>query len=125
MTGGIRISGRIVNVIDDPVQTPLGGSGRASSPANLLTFTVGDVMKSRNPRSRVVGVGMKDRSAILMAGRRADAAYWFENDGGNFITSTYYMDAAPAWLDGVEPRSAMPINMPGRPGPPHRRYRAV
>src|SRR5688500_5879384 len=91
--------GRIVNVIDDPVQTPLGGSGRASSPANLLTFTVGDVMKSRNPRSRVVGVGMKDRSAILMAGRRADAAYWFENAGGNFITSTYYMDAAPAWLN--------------------------
>ena len=91
--------GRIVNVIDDPVQTPLGGSGRASSPANLLTFTVGDVMKSRNPRTRVVGVGMKDRSAILMAGRRADAAYWFENAGGNFITSTYYMDAAPAWLN--------------------------
>jgi predicted AlkP superfamily pyrophosphatase or phosphodiesterase len=91
--------GRIVNVIDDPVQTPLGGSGRASSPANLLTFTVGDVLKSRNPRTRVVGVGMKDRSAILMAGRRADAAYWFENDGGNFITSSYYMDAAPAWLN--------------------------
>ena len=91
--------GRIVNVIDDPVQTPLGGSGRASSPANLLTFTVGDVMKSRNPRTRVVGVGMKDRSAILMAGRRGDAAYWFENAGGNFITSTYYMDAAPAWLN--------------------------
>jgi predicted AlkP superfamily pyrophosphatase or phosphodiesterase len=91
--------GRIVNVIDDPVQTPLGGSGRASSPANLLTFTVGDVMKSKNPRTRVVGVGMKDRSAILMAGRRADAAYWFENAGGNFITSTYYMDAAPAWLN--------------------------
>jgi predicted AlkP superfamily pyrophosphatase or phosphodiesterase len=90
--------GRVVNVIDDPVQTPLGGTGRPSSPANMLTFTVGDVMKSTNPRSRVVGVGMKDRSAILMAGRRADAAYWFENAGGNFITSTYYMDAAPAWL---------------------------
>ena len=90
--------GRVVNVIDDPVQTPLGGTGRPASPANQLTFTVGDVMKSTNPRSRVVGVGMKDRSAILMAGRRADAAYWFENAGGNFITSTYYMDAPPAWL---------------------------
>lgn len=90
--------GRSVNVIDDPVQTPLGGPGRPSSPANMLTFTVGDVMKSTNPRSRVVGVGMKDRAAILMGGRRADAAYWFENEGGNFITSTYYMDAPPAWL---------------------------
>ena len=90
---------RVVNVIDDPVQTPLGGSGRSASPANLLTFTVGDALKSRNPRARIVGVGMKDRSAILMAGRRGDAAYWFENDGGNFITSSYYMDTAPQWLD--------------------------
>jgi arylsulfatase A-like enzyme len=90
---------RVVNVVDDPVQTTLGGSGRAASPANLLTFTVGDVLKSKNPRSRVVGVGMKDRSAILMGGHRADAAYWFENAGGNFITSTFYMNAAPQWLD--------------------------
>jgi predicted AlkP superfamily pyrophosphatase or phosphodiesterase len=91
--------GRIVNVIDDPVQRTVGGRGRAASPANQLTYTVGDVLKSTSPGSRVVGVGMKDRSAILMGGRRADAAYWFENDGGNFVSSTYYMAAAPAWLD--------------------------
>jgi predicted AlkP superfamily pyrophosphatase or phosphodiesterase len=88
-----------VNVVDDPVQTTLGGPGRAASPANLLTFTVGDVLKAHSPRSHVVGVGLKDRSAILMGGRRADAAFWFENDGGNFVTSSYYMDAAPAWLN--------------------------
>lgn len=90
---------RVINVVDDPVQTPVGGSGRAASPQNLLTFTIGDVLKSKNPRSRVVGVGMKDRSAILLAGRRGDAAYWFENEGGNFITSSYYMDVVPGWLD--------------------------
>jgi predicted AlkP superfamily pyrophosphatase or phosphodiesterase len=90
--------GRTVNVIDDPVQKTVGGSGRAASPANLLTFTVGDVLKSRSPSSRVVGIGVKDRSAILLGGRRADAAYWFENEGGNFVSSTYYMHAAPAWL---------------------------
>ena len=90
--------GRVINVIDDPVQMPIGGPGRPSSPANMQAFTVGDVLKSKNVRSRVVGVGLKDRSAILMGGRRADAAYWFENEGGNFITSTYYMDAVPTWL---------------------------
>src|SRR5918993_2717783 len=47
--------GRVVNVIDDPVQTPLGGAGRRSSPANMLTFTIGDTLKSINPRTRVVG----------------------------------------------------------------------
>lgn len=89
---------RAINVVDDPVQTSIGGAGRAASPANAIGFTIGDVLKTRTPRSHVVGVSMKDRSAILMAGRRADAAYWFENDGGNFVTSSFYMASAPAWL---------------------------
>ncbi len=87
-----------INVVDDPVQMPVGGKGRGASPVNFIGFTVGDVLKRDSPQSRVVGVSMKDRSAILMGGRRADAAYWFENEGGNFITSTYYMAGAPEWL---------------------------
>jgi predicted AlkP superfamily pyrophosphatase or phosphodiesterase len=89
---------KFVNVVDDPVQTPLGGAGRAASPANALSFTLGDVLKTKDQQSRVVGVSLKDRSAILMAGRRGDAAYWYETAGGNFITSTYYMHEAPKWL---------------------------
>src|SRR5712671_5661225 len=87
-----------VNVVDDPVQKPLGGPGRSASPANALSFTIGDVLKTKSPDSKVVAVALKDRSAILMAGRRGDGAYWYEADGGNFITSTYYMPAAPPWL---------------------------
>ena len=87
-----------VNVIEDPVQKPLGGAGRSASPANALGFTVGDLLKSSNPESKVVAVSLKDRSAILMGGRRADGAYWYETAGGNFITSTYYMSEAPSWL---------------------------
>jgi predicted AlkP superfamily pyrophosphatase or phosphodiesterase len=48
--------------------------------------------------SRVVGVSMKDRSAILMAGARADAAYWYEPAAGRFGSSTYYMRRLPDWL---------------------------
>jgi predicted AlkP superfamily pyrophosphatase or phosphodiesterase len=87
-----------INVVDDPVQQPVGGKGRGASPTNFIGFTVGDILKRDSPQSKVVGVSMKDRSAILMAGRRAEAAYWFENEGGNFITSTYYMAEAPEWL---------------------------
>src|SRR5580765_6139823 len=87
-----------INVVDDPVQQPVGGQGRGASPTNFIGFTVGDLLKRDSPQSKVVGVSMKDRSAILMAGRRGDAAYWFENEGGNFITSTYYMTTAPEWL---------------------------
>lgn len=89
---------KVLNVVDDPVQSPVGGRGRGASPANFHGFTIGDALKLRSPRSHVVGVSLKDRSAVLMAGRRGDAAYWYEVDGGNFITSSYYMTEAPDWL---------------------------
>jgi predicted AlkP superfamily pyrophosphatase or phosphodiesterase len=89
---------RSINVVDDPVQRPIGGNGRSASPANFIGFTVGDLLKFQSPDSKVVGVSMKDRSAILMGGRRADAAYWYENGNGHFITSSYYMKSAPEWL---------------------------
>jgi predicted AlkP superfamily pyrophosphatase or phosphodiesterase len=89
---------RMINVVDDPVQKPLGGTGRAASPVNSLGFTVGDVLKAARPESKVVAVSLKDRSAILLGGRRADGVYWYETAGGNFITSTYYVSDAPPWL---------------------------
>jgi predicted AlkP superfamily pyrophosphatase or phosphodiesterase len=90
---------RTINVVDDPLHSPLGGEGRRASPANFIGATLGDVLKQQDPESRVVGVSLKDRSAILMAGPGGDAAYWYETSGGNFITSTYYMSEAPAWLE--------------------------
>jgi predicted AlkP superfamily pyrophosphatase or phosphodiesterase len=86
------------NVVDDPAHVAVGGTGRGASPANLLGFTVGDVLKKKSPASKVVGVSLKDRSAVLLAGRRGDAAYWYESAHGGFITSTYYASAAPEWL---------------------------
>jgi predicted AlkP superfamily pyrophosphatase or phosphodiesterase len=87
-----------VNVVEDPVQSPVGGEGRGASPVNFLAFTVGDMLKLKNPNTHVVGISLKDRSAVLLAGHRGDAAYWYETIGGNFITSTYYMKEAPGWL---------------------------
>jgi len=88
-----------VNVVDDPTVRVLGGAGRPASPAHFNGFTVGDMLKAHSPRSRVVGVSFKDRAAILMAGLRADGAYWYEASGGNFVTSSWYRDAVPAWLE--------------------------
>ncbi len=90
---------REVNVVEDIAQSPVGGKGRGASPANLIGVTLGDVLKKGSPESKVVGVALKDRAAILMAGRRADAAYWYEAAQGRFITSTYYARSAPAWID--------------------------
>jgi predicted AlkP superfamily pyrophosphatase or phosphodiesterase len=93
-----RTSGGFVNVVSDPLVAPLPGPGRGASPANFTGATVGDLLKRASPGSRVVGVAGKDRSAILMAGPRADAAYWYEPAAGVFGSSTYYMKTLPSWL---------------------------
>ena len=106
--------GREVNVVADPTVTAVGGAGRGASPANFIGFTVGDMLKARTPRSRVVGVSVKDRSAILMAGPRADAAYWLDYGSGAVVTSTYYMSSAPPWLDRLNGRR-LPETLGARP----------
>jgi predicted AlkP superfamily pyrophosphatase or phosphodiesterase len=89
---------RKVNVVEDPTVRVLGGAGRTASPSYFNGFAVGDVLKARSPRSRVVGVSFKDRAAILMAGKRADGAYWYEASEGRFVTSSWYVSEAPRWL---------------------------
>lgn len=49
-------------------------------------------------KSKVIGVALKDRSAIMPAGHTANAAYWYDGSVGGFITSTYYMKELPAWV---------------------------
>jgi Type I phosphodiesterase / nucleotide pyrophosphatase len=65
----------------------------------MLVDTVGDELKmADNGQSRVIGISLKDRAAILPAGHMANAAYWFDNKSGNFVSSTYYIEEAPRWV---------------------------
>lgn len=80
------------------VGTENGVSGQMS-PRNLLSTTIADELKiATHFTSRTIGVSLKDRGAILPAGHTADAAYWFDDASGNFITSTYYMSELPRWV---------------------------
>lgn len=68
------------------------------SPKNMLTTTICDELKlATNFRSKVIGVAIKDRGAILPAGHSADAAYWYDSKTGSFISSTYYFNELPKW----------------------------
>ena len=89
---------RVAFLVEDPKQKALGGQGGAYSPVHLLGTTLGDALKEHSPQSHVVGVSLRERGAILMAGRRGDAAYWYEPANGELVTSSYYMKEAPAWL---------------------------
>jgi predicted AlkP superfamily pyrophosphatase or phosphodiesterase len=79
--------------------------GYSMSPANLLTTTITDELRlATNFRSRVYGVSLKDRGSILPAGHLANAAYWYNDKTGNFISSTYYKNPNPQWLQTFNKR---------------------
>ena len=91
---------RITSVTDDSVKLLGGGPNEpAASPARLLSSTVGDELRlATNDRAKVIGISVKDRAAILPAGRHANAAYWFSAASGNMVSSTYYFQQLPAWV---------------------------
>lgn len=87
---------------DDASVEPVGTKNAdcKMSPRNLWTTTLGDELRlATNGRSKVVGVALKDRASILPAGHNPNGAYWFDDEAGRFITSTYYMKALPAWVN--------------------------
>jgi predicted AlkP superfamily pyrophosphatase or phosphodiesterase len=96
-----RASGKRVTSVSDQTVKLLGGgpNDTASSPSRLMTSTVGDELRlATNDRAKVIGISIKDRSAILPAGRHANAAYWFSTTSGNMVSSTYYFNQLPAWV---------------------------
>lgn len=102
-----RNTGKYTYCADDPDVAALGGSNTFGkmSPVKLLATTVGDEMKiSSNFRSKVFGVSLKDRGGIFPAGRAGDAAYWLDDSTGNWVTSTWYMKALPAWVNKFNAR---------------------
>jgi predicted AlkP superfamily pyrophosphatase or phosphodiesterase len=98
-----RETGKRVTSVSDPTATLLGGSGAGSSPGRLLVSTVGDELKMALAPGpvKVIGVSLKDRAAILPAGHMADAAYWFDPASGNWVSSSYYFDRLPDWVEAV------------------------
>jgi len=69
------------------------------SPRNILTTTFTDELKLfNNGRSKIVSVSLNPTSAIVPAGHMGNAAYWFDDVSGNWITSSYYADSLPKWL---------------------------
>jgi Type I phosphodiesterase / nucleotide pyrophosphatase len=92
---------RIVTSVEDDDTKLVGVSGgkAGASPHNLLADTLGDELKlATQGKARVFGVSLKDRAAVLPAGFAGDGAYWIEPKSGAWITSTYYRDEVPKWV---------------------------
>ena len=81
----------------DPTQRAAKVEGR--SPKALLASTFGDELSVNTAgRAKVFGVSVKDRGAVSMAGHTG-TAYWFSKASGEFVSSSYYMDGYPDWVN--------------------------
>ncbi len=78
----------------------VNASSERMSPKRMKTTSITDQLKLHTQgKSKVIGVSIKDRGAILPAGHSADVAYWFKGkDDGKFITSSYYTNELPKWV---------------------------
>ncbi len=91
-----------VYCVDDKNQKTLGSNNNSGekSPHQLLSSTITDYLKIQTKgEGKTIGIAIKDRGAILPAGHMANAAYWFDSETGNWVSSSYYMSKLPIWVN--------------------------
>ncbi|HYK55280.1 MAG TPA: alkaline phosphatase PafA [Flavisolibacter sp.] len=92
---------KTVYCTDDSTVQTVGSTSVAGkmSPRNMWANTVTDELRlATNFQSKTIAIALKDRGAILPGGHMANAAYWFDNATGGWISSTFYMQDLPAWV---------------------------
>jgi predicted AlkP superfamily pyrophosphatase or phosphodiesterase len=111
-----RSTGIIGNLlgVDDPASPIAGvdsGSAEPASPRRFRGTTLADWLVARDRRTQVLAVSRKDRGAILPVGRARDGdrataqVYWYATTG-RFVTSRWYAERLPAWVETFNARQA-------------------
>ncbi|MBV8896621.1 MAG: alkaline phosphatase family protein [Acidobacteriaceae bacterium] len=75
-----------------------------ASPRRLLVSTLGDELRAAHPDSKIVGISIKPRGAVLPSAHRAAGAFWFDDATGHFVSSTFYMKQLPNWAAAFNER---------------------
>ncbi len=106
-----RLREEVVFCEIDPNTHIIGKEGaNGFSPRNMLPTTFADEIRIHNNfKSKVIGISIDEKSAIFASGHTANAAYWLDNKNGNWITSSYYCDSLPAWVDTFNNRNLKDI----------------
>ncbi len=112
---GIASNSAGVNTREAPL---VGGAGTGASPYRFEGTVLADWMQAVDPRTRVLSVSRKDRGAILPVGRGKHGVFWYAPSNGRFVSSTWYGDSLPTWVqrfndeDRVMTRYAGQVWMP-------------
>lgn len=98
----VPLKNELINCTKDLTVNSVGGSFESGlhSPVNLLVSTFSDELQmSTNKKSKVFGIALRESSAIFSAGHAANAAYWFDNTTGTWMSNTYYIKSLPGWVN--------------------------
>lgn len=108
---GIASNSVGVNTQEAPL---VGSEGIGASPFRFKGTTLVDWMVSADSRTQVLSVARKDRGAILPVGRGAHPVFWYAQRAGSFVTSTYYADSLPSWVQAFNAEDRVAAKYAGR-----------
>ena len=96
------------NVADSTVKIIGAPNYMGVSPHYAMRGGIAEWMVRADSTSQVASVAGKDRGAVQPASRaRTSHVYWFSGGAGRFVTSTWYRDQYPAWVEEFQ-RTVMP-----------------
>ncbi|MBI1937556.1 MAG: alkaline phosphatase family protein [Ignavibacteriales bacterium] len=98
---------QVVNAVVDTRYKSVGSNDKEGecSPKKLRATTITDQLKMAfNGKSKVISISSKNRGAVLPGGHLPSGVYWYNNNNGDFITSSYYMKHLPEWVEGFNKR---------------------
>jgi predicted AlkP superfamily pyrophosphatase or phosphodiesterase len=98
----VPLKNELINCTKDINVNSIGGSFESGlhSPVNLQVSTFSDELQmASNRKAKVFGVGLRESSAIFTAGHAANAAFWFDNVTGTWMSSSYYLSSLPTWVN--------------------------
>lgn len=73
--------------------------GQGLAPDLLQTLTLGSAVKMNSEFSKVYSIAMNGDEAVLSGGSSADLAIWFNEKTGKWVSSDFYADRLPDWLE--------------------------
>ena len=98
-----KVADKSVYCASDDSYSSVGTTSDAGkmSPHRMTSTTITDELRLYTQmRGKTIAIALKDRGAVLPGGHTANAAYWFHGeDEGKWITSTYYMNTLPKWVN--------------------------
>lgn len=89
-----------ISADDDRQTTIVGSSGRIGTSAKHMTAsTIADWVKTSNPSAKAISLSAGTKIAMAYGGKSADAIYWLDRPTGRFVSSSYYIDEYPKWIN--------------------------